>query len=208
MKKCLMCGKLFEPKGKRKNHCSEQCMLNHRIIKHREFDKIWRQKTPIRQHLKAIFSLMKIRCYDESYKEYYLYGGRGIKICDEWMEKKKGFPRFYNWSINNGYQLKQLNGRNTITIDRIDVNKGYSPENCRWVDNATQSRNKRVSPKSKTGVSGVQEYKNKYRVTISVNNKQKHIGLYSKIEDAIDARMKAEELYWGKEYGYNRRNEK
>ena len=198
MKQCLMCGKSFEPKGKRKNHCSEQCMLQHRVLKHREFDKIWREKTPIRQHLKAIFSLMKIRCYNESYKEYYLYGGRGIKICDEWIEKKKGFSRFYNWSINNGYELKQVDGRNTITIDRIDVNKGYSPDNCRWVANITQSRNKRVYSRSKTGVSGVINYKNGYRVTIGVDCIKKHIGCFKNFEDAVIARKNAEALYWGK----------
>ena len=193
-----MCGKSFEPEGKRKNHCSEQCMLQHRVLKHREFDKIWREKTPIRQHLKTIFSLMKVRCYDESYKEYYLYGGRGIKICDEWLEKKNGFSRFYNWSIDNGYALKQVNGRNTITIDRIDINKGYSPSNCRWVDNITQSRNKRVYSSSKTGVAGVIKYKYGYRVTIGIDGMQKHIGCFKSFEEAAIARKNAEALYWGK----------
>lgn len=78
---------------------------------------------------------MKNRCYNEKVENYKNYGGRGIKICDEWNQKKIGFINFYNWSINNGY-------KEGLTIDRINNDGNYEPSNCRWVTNEVQQRNK------------------------------------------------------------------
>lgn len=78
---------------------------------------------------------MKQRCKDKGFAKYACYGGRGITICDEW---DNNYISFYNWAIANGAS-KQL------TLDRIDVNGNYEPSNCRWVDNATQQRNKQYN---------------------------------------------------------------
>lgn len=80
-----------------------------------------------------IYSKIKERCYYEKYPEFYLYGGRGIKMCSEW---KEDFINFYNWAIDNGYN-------DDLSIDRIDYNGDYEPNNCRWSDKYTQANNKR-----------------------------------------------------------------
>lgn len=71
------------------------------------------------------------RCENPNNKGYKNYGNRGIKVCDEWHN----FDEFYKWASSNGY-------KDTLTIERIDVNKGYYPNNCTWADNYTQARNR------------------------------------------------------------------
>lgn len=89
------------------------------------------------------------RCYREKDGVYKYYGGRGIRVCDEWLRTNKdGFPNFCEWALKNGYVEKQLNNnRNELTLDRIDCDKDYEPSNCRWVDVYVQANNKRNTKK-------------------------------------------------------------
>lgn len=75
---------------------------------------------------------IKRRCLDPKDKRYKDYGGRGITVCNEWLE----FKNFKDWCIHNGY-------KESLSIDRINNSGNYEPSNCRWVDNKTQSRNRR-----------------------------------------------------------------
>lgn len=80
---------------------------------------------------------MKLRVLDKNHKSYPSYGGRGIKICDEWMR----FQAFYEWAMENGYDPNAEYGK--CTLDRIDVDGDYEPTNCRWVDMKVQANNRR-----------------------------------------------------------------
>jgi len=80
---------------------------------------------------------IKRRCYLQNEKCYPRYGGRGIKMCKEWLNN---FETFRDWALNNGYKEE-------LSIDRINVNGNYEPSNCRWVDNKTQCNNRRTNIK-------------------------------------------------------------
>ena len=85
--------------------------------------------------LYGIFSAMLNRCKNPNNNNFKDYGGRGIKVCQEW-DDSSAFPLFREWAMAHGYN-------DTLSIDRIDNDKGYSPDNCRWVTAKIQSNNKR-----------------------------------------------------------------
>lgn len=85
------------------------------------------------KRINIIYNGMKARCYNSNTPEYKNYGGRGIKICDEWLDN---YWNFENWAINNGY-------KNNLSIDRINNDENYEPNNCRWATRIQQQNNTR-----------------------------------------------------------------
>lgn len=85
--------------------------------------------------LDHIYKHMKSRCTNPNDIGYKDYGGRGIVVCEEWLADK---TKFFEWSLKNGYS-------DNLTIDRINNDKGYSPDNCRWTSFNVQANNKRNS---------------------------------------------------------------
>lgn len=79
-----------------------------------------------------IWDAMKRRCNNPSHRNFKYYGGRGVTVCEEWMAD---FVVFYNWANQNGY-------KDTLELDRIDVNGNYEPCNCRWITHKGQNRNR------------------------------------------------------------------
>lgn len=84
--------------------------------------------------LYRIWYSMKDRCNRKKHENYHNYGGRGIKVCEEWNK----YEPFRDWALKNGYS-------DDLTLDRIDVNGNYEPSNCRWATMEVQSANKRIN---------------------------------------------------------------
>lgn len=125
--------------------------------------------------LYRIHKAMNTRCYNPNFPAYKYYGGKGIVVCDEWVDD---FVAFREWSISNGYE-------DNLTIDRIDGNGNYEPSNCRWVTLADQQRNKdnniliNVKGESLT----VTEVSKKYNIPMTTLRNR--ISLGTKDEDLI-----------------------
>jgi hypothetical protein len=97
-----------------------------------------------KQKLYHLFYSMKERCYNTKNPKYHLYGRKGIKICDEWLND---YSMFEQWAYENGYN-------DGLSIDRIDSNKDYCPENCRWItlgENSARANEGRHKNKTKLG---------------------------------------------------------
>lgn len=124
------CGKITHPiptnqllSGRTRScGCLRNDLIRHRSVKHGLSNT----------HLYGVWSGMKRRCLNPKVERYKSYGGRGITICDEWLND---FQSFYDWAMAHGYA-------DGLSIDRIDVNGNYCPDNCRWVDETIQANNR------------------------------------------------------------------
>lgn len=123
--------------------CCKACKYKYITENIHSFTKHGMCDTPVYK----IWSGINKRCLTKTDKSYKNYGARGIKICYEWSRlNPKGFNNFYTWSIKTGYKYKpDKNGRNIFSIERIDVNGDYCPENCKWILLEEQSKNRTTS---------------------------------------------------------------
>lgn len=130
------------------------------------------------------------RCTNPNFKQYKDYGGRGISVCIEWSNN---FQAYYNYIS----QLEHF-GEKGYTLDRIDNNGNYEPDNVRFADKNTQSRNQRIRNTNKSGTKGVHYdvSQNRWKPTIRANGKSIYLGTYKTLEEAIKVRKEAELKYY------------
>ena len=123
---------------------------------------------------------MTHRCSNPKDVSYINYGGRGIKVCEEWLDPK-------NFIVWCDLTHPNIEG---VSLDRIDNDKGYYPENCTWSDKTTQCVNQRIRKDNTSGIVGIawNRRASKWRASICVLKRNKHIGYYEKIEEAVLAR--------------------
>jgi hypothetical protein len=125
---CILCGKKYQGQyaafKTRDKVCKCESLKGKVQVK-------W--SNPARDRILKIRAGMIYRCHNEKCSNYVSYGARGIYVCSEWLESQEAF---YNWSLNNGY-------KDNLTIERINNDKGYCPENCTWAPRIAQARNKK-----------------------------------------------------------------
>jgi len=119
--------------------------------------------------LYAIWATIKRRCYKEKYKNFKNYGGRGIEVCNEWINSPKSF---IEWALASGW-------KRGLSIDRINNDEGYKPSNCHFITLTENNHNTRLlRSTNNSGYRGVSRVGSKWRVVITINNKQIHLGYF------------------------------
>ncbi len=168
---CQYCGKEFEAQssnikhGQTKSCGCQRKGITHGLTSHK-FYMTWK--------------LMTYRCNNHKNADYKNYGARGITVCEEWLDIKN----FVVWAEQTHPNISG------VSLDRIDNDLGYSPENCRWADKVTQAINQRIMKNNKSGYVGVHYHgmDEVWTAYISTNNTRKHIGSFLTKEEAVEAR--------------------
>lgn len=136
-----------------------------------------------------VWNGMLQRCYNTNNKSYGCYGGRGISVCEAWRDPYTGFSQF----------LQDIGEKpDGCSLERKDVNSGYSPENCVWAKASIQNYNKTKFKTNTSGRTGVYvRYDGAFMAKIGVGGRVISLGAYSTFEEACEAREEAESKYYG-----------
>lgn len=126
--RCELCGKEYDVIGTALTYgSSTKCRAC--------VPRVTKTKPHRNERINITYKSMKSRCYNKNNNSYKRYGGRGITVCEEWKNSPESF---FEWAFSHGYQ-------EGLSIDRIDNNKGYEPNNCRWIPKERQSANRRYN---------------------------------------------------------------
>lgn len=162
---CKRCGKRFIGWASAfRSYCGKECS-------NAEADKRAKKHGESQSRLHVIWCNMKTRCTCPTSVIYPYYGGRGIRVCDEWIVN---YEAFRDWATANGY-------RDVLELDRIDVNGHYEPANCRWATRLQQMANTRKRRDGRTSVfKGVSWCANakRWRAQINRDGRNTHVGVY------------------------------
>lgn len=172
---CLLCNSNFETLGTLvKNGRTKSCGCLQKNITGDRF----KTHGMSNERVYKIWKGIKSRCRHKSYHAYNRYGGRGIKVCDEW---ENDFMKFYTDMKDTYFDGAEL--------DRIDNDGDYCAENCRWITHKENSNN-RTKYFNKSGYTGIhyRETKNRYEANVCINRIPKHIGVYHSLEEAVNGR--------------------
>lgn len=151
---------------------NERCSNQSYYCEHHYYFLVLKKRKPLYLTWKNI----KQRCYNPSSVSYKYYGGRGIKMCERWKNDYNLFAE------DMGDKPKGC------SLDRIDPNGDYEPNNCRWVDYTQQNYNQRVQKNNKSGCTGVYKKRDKWQSGIYYKRRYINLGAYTELEDAVKAR--------------------
>jgi len=171
---CIDCHKYYEAiTAAVKQRGRSRCKICALKVTHKKCIK--HGKTKERVH--RIWTAMLQRCNNPNNSNYSRYGGRGIKVISAWLDA----TTFIEWALTNGY-------KDNLTINRINNDSDYCPNNCNWLTHHDQQFNRRLDSRNTTGYTGISLKNNKYRARISYNNNEIFIGTFTTIKAAVLAR--------------------
>lgn len=152
-------------------------------------------KHGLRGHrLYSIWKNMLNRCNNPKHESYKDYGGRGIKVCEQWHS----IEHFYSDLIDSYERHVREKGEIQTSLDRVNVDGNYELSNVKWSTQSEQNANKRINSRNSSGFKGVylhNKEKSQWRAVIFVNKKKIHLGLFNNVDEAAHARKLAESKY-------------